>query len=141
MLIIHLNKFILRKGKVLFLSHPVKWKSMDTPPHKWGYLKFEKALGDSYTLFNITKVNINITGSLMQHKFNQIIEDVNLLIFYQIQSVTPRCLLETLSSNFLALPWRRFVSYRNHSIDLLFKSMRVFLYDRELRHERVKDVI
>ena len=30
------------------------------------------------------------------------------------------------------------LSYRNQSIDLLFKSIDWFLYDRNLRHERVK---
>ena len=30
------------------------------------------------------------------------------------------------------------LSYRNQFIDLLFKSMDWFLYDRDLRHERVK---
>ena len=38
----------------------------------------------------------------------------------------------------LTLPWRRSLSYRNHSIDLLNKSMDWFLYDNDLRHERVK---
>ena len=31
------------------------------------------------------------------------------------------------------------LSYRNQSIDLQSKSMYGFLYDRDLRHERVKD--
>ena len=38
----------------------------------------------------------------------------------------------------LTLSWRRSLSYRNHSIDLLCKSMDWFLYDRNLCHERVK---
>ena len=38
----------------------------------------------------------------------------------------------------LILSWRRSLSYRNQSIDLLYKSMHWFLYDRDLRHERVK---
>ena len=37
----------------------------------------------------------------------------------------------------LTLSWRRFLSYRNQSIDLLSKSVDWFLYDRNLRHERV----
>ena len=37
----------------------------------------------------------------------------------------------------LTLSWRRFLSYRNQSTDLLSKSMDWFLYDRNLRHERV----
>ena len=36
------------------------------------------------------------------------------------------------------LSWRRPLSYRNQSIDLLCKSMNWFLYDSGLRHERVK---
>ena len=38
----------------------------------------------------------------------------------------------------LALSWRRSLSYRNQSIDLLCKSIDWFLYHRDLRHERVK---
>ena len=37
----------------------------------------------------------------------------------------------------LTLSWRRPISYRNQSIDLLRKSMDWFLYDIGLRHERV----
>ena len=38
----------------------------------------------------------------------------------------------------LTLSWRRPLSYRNKSTDLLFKSRDWFLHDRDLRHERVK---
>ena len=37
----------------------------------------------------------------------------------------------------LALSWRRPLSYRNQSINLLSKSMEWFLYDNGFRHERV----
>ena len=37
----------------------------------------------------------------------------------------------------LTLSWRRPLSYRNQSIDLLYKSVDWFLYDNSLRHERV----
>ena len=37
----------------------------------------------------------------------------------------------------LTLSWRKPLSYRNQSIDLLCKSMDWFLYDNNLRHERV----
>ena len=40
--------------------------------------------------------------------------------------------------NELALLWRRPLSYRNQSIDLRSRSMDWFLYDNDLRHERVK---
>ena len=39
----------------------------------------------------------------------------------------------------LTLSWRRPLSYRNQSINLLCKSMDWFLYDNVLRHERVKE--
>ena len=38
----------------------------------------------------------------------------------------------------LTLSWRRPLSYRNLSIDLLRKSMDWLLFDNSLRHERVK---
>ena len=38
----------------------------------------------------------------------------------------------------LTLSWRGPLSYRNHSIDLFYKTMDWFLYDNGLRHERVK---
>ena len=40
----------------------------------------------------------------------------------------------------LALSWRRPLSYRNESTDLLCKSMDWFLYDSGLRHEKVKEI-
>ena len=39
----------------------------------------------------------------------------------------------------LTLSWRRSLSYRNQSIDLQSKLIDWFLYNRDLRHERVKD--
>ena len=41
----------------------------------------------------------------------------------------------------LTLSWRRPLSYRNQSIDLLSKSMDWFLHDNGLRHERVKLIV
>ena len=38
----------------------------------------------------------------------------------------------------LTLSWRGPLSYRNHSIDLFYKTMNWFLCDNGLRHERVK---
>ena len=38
----------------------------------------------------------------------------------------------------LTLSWQRSLWYRNQSIDLFYKSMDWFLYDRDLRHDRVK---
>ena len=39
----------------------------------------------------------------------------------------------------LAFSWRRALSFRNQTIDLLSKSMDWFLCDRDLRHQRVKE--
>ena len=41
----------------------------------------------------------------------------------------------------LTLLWRRPLSYRNQSIDLLCKSMDWFLCDRDLHHERVNVIL
>ena len=46
-----------------------------------------------------------------------------------------------LCSNFINLLWRRPLSHRNKSIDLLRILMDWFLYDIDLRHKRVKDEI
>ena len=43
----------------------------------------------------------------------------------------------TSNSLYLTLSFRRSLSYRNQSIDLQSKSMDWFLYDSDLRHERV----
>ena len=43
-----------------------------------------------------------------------------------------------LNGETLTLSWRRPLSYRNQSIDLIRKSMDWFLYDKGLRQERVK---
>ena len=47
----------------------------------------------------------------------------------------------TYTDLFLTLSWRRSLSYRKQSIDLQSKSMDWFLYDRDLRHERVKQLM
>ena len=43
--------------------------------------------------------------------------------------------------SFCSLSWRRSLSYRNQSIGFHHKSMDWFLYDKDLRHERVKVVV
>ena len=40
----------------------------------------------------------------------------------------------------LTLSWRRSLSYRNRSINFLCKSKGCFLYDRDLRHEKVQEI-
>ena len=44
-----------------------------------------------------------------------------------------------LTTSLLTLLWQKAISYRNQSIDLIYKSMEWFLYDRDIRHERVND--
>ena len=45
--------------------------------------------------------------------------------------------IHTSRGYYLTLSWRRSVSYKNQSIDLLYILVNWFLYDRDLRHERV----
>ena len=42
-----------------------------------------------------------------------------------------------ITTSILTLLWRKAISHRNQSIDFLCKSMDWFLYDRDIRHERV----
>ena len=42
------------------------------------------------------------------------------------------------SSKALILSWRKSLPYRNQSTDLIWKSIVWFLFDKDLRHERVK---
>ena len=61
-------------------------------------------------------------------------------VFYGCGSILllrKRCALQ-FCRTFLTLSWRRSLSYRNQSIDLLCKSMDWFLYDNDLRHKIVK---
>ena len=54
---------------------------------------------------------------------------------------TPLCCFSTkntFSTITLTLSRRIFLSYKNQSIDLQFKTLAYFLYDRDLRHERVE---
>ena len=51
------------------------------------------------------------------------------------------CMTSLTSKCSLTLSWRRPLSYRNQSIDLLCKSVDWFLYDNGLHHERVKSSV
>ena len=81
------------------------------------------------------------TGAVISH-CESIGEDLNnlhkqiwtLYICYVIICYTFRA-----SPFSLTLSWRRSLSCRNQSIDLLCKSFDWFLYDRDLRNERVKN--
>ena len=64
---------------------------------------------------------------------------LNSFLMYICHAYVFTVLLASLSDlSWLTLSWRRPLSYRNQSIDLLHKSMAWFLYDNGLRHERVK---
>ena len=63
-----------------------------------------------------------------------------IVIIYTLRNVTVLkfvhfCILLGFMS--LTLSWWRLLSYRNQSIDLLWKSMDWFLHDNDLCHERV----
>ena len=57
---------------------------------------------------------------------------------YCLNTVLEKVVIFQWFGSSLTLSWRRPLSYRNQSIDLLHKSMDWFLYDNGLRHERVK---
>ena len=79
---------------------------------------------------------------LRQHKGRlearmQILEDHNKQLEAQLQRL--RQLLEQVGyCRILILSWPKSLSYRTKSVDLQSKSMDWFLYDSDLRHERVK---
>ena len=47
----------------------------------------------------------------------------------------------TINKSKLTLSWRKMLSYRNQSIDLLCKSIDWFLDNNGVRHERIKDIL
>ena len=74
--------------------------------------------------------------------FSQHVPIAEYLLFLYLLNQQPSVCHVIFSSSIswqLTLSWRRFLSYRNQSIDLLCKLMNWFLYDRYLRHERVRD--
>ena len=68
-------------------------------------------------------------------------ENIEALYFIENGSVEVKhgdALVGLIGEYLLTLSWRRSLSYRNQSINLQRKSTDWFLYDRDLRHERVK---
>ena len=62
------------------------------------------------------------------------------LIFFNLNFwvTSPKCFCNKLhKTKRLTLSWRRFLSYKNQSTDLLCKSIDFLPYVRDLRHERV----
>ena len=84
-----------------------------------------------YIICTTTTVMHNAQNGLTQFK-NLTANDCK--IFKVCLSILGLC---TNGLNRLTLSWRRSLSYRNQSTDLLCKSMDWFLYDRDPRHERV----
>ena len=58
---------------------------------------------------------------------------------YSYFSSLNRCSYYIRQRGCLTLSWRGSLSYRSQSMDLLLKSMDLFLYDNGLRHERVNE--
>ena len=83
--------------------------------------------------FVIFLYNISAPNGLIMRKtlFKTKINPENSDFKYFIEILDVKCCV--------TLSWRRSLSYRNQSTDLLCKSMDWFLYDRDLRHERTKE--
>ena len=88
--------------------------------------------------------------SFLRYSFILVISACSLVFFEccttflsQFSHNSFRCILLFLFVNAsgLTLSWRRSSSYRNQSIDLGCKSINWFLYDRGLRHKRVKGLM
>ena len=77
--------------------------------------------------------NVDCLKHQHYHNFISIgdFKNIYLLVF----AIVIERFLRNLSPLHLTLWWRRPLSYRNQSIDLLRKSMDWFLYDNVLRHE------
>ena len=84
-------------------------------------------------------------------KKNSLVKIQNLIVIHKLRPVKSipgfkaflcwfqrDCRAVLLTLKVLTLSWRRSLSYRNQSIDLQSKSFDWFLYDRDLRHERIK---
>ena len=60
--------------------------------------------------------------------------------FEKLQSCSQKFVTFGLDAMSLNLLWQRFLSYRNQSIDLQRKPIDWFLYERDIRQERVKEL-
>ena len=78
--------------------------------------------------------------SCLSHKvmsWNYLTDMMPLIIFEMCRMPTESLNKPQINRIFLTLSWRRSLSYRNKSIDLLCKPMDWFLYDLDLHNERV----
>ena len=95
-----------------------------------------------------------MTTFLKGNTVNKLITVINPLMTIishdSLENFNRPCCLATFSGTFrnflvlntwLTLSWRRFLPYRNQSIDLQNKSIDWFLYDRDLCHERLKGLV
>ena len=76
----------------------------------------------------------------LSHKvmsWNYLTDMMPLIIFEMCRMPTESLNKPQINRIFLTLSWRRSLSYRNKSIDLLCKPMDWFLYDLDLHNERV----
>ena len=97
------------------------------------------------TLNKYVPARKTLKGYYLQTKFLEMVCKL-LITFYKTQSqwanlefrATFVDVFHEKTSFFLSLSWRRFLSYRNQSVDLQSKSLNWLLYDRDSRHEKVK---
>ena len=71
---------------------------------------------------------------MKQIDYKEVISSIILMRKYSCKFI--RCDIVRTLKLLLTLSWRRSLSYRNQSIDLLYKSMDWFPYDRDLCHKR-----
>ena len=95
---------------------------------------------DSSSSLGPPTVGVNaLLGLVLFHEFTnqipRIISSVRELMSFA--AGFSKC-LTILGNTALTLSCRRSLSYRNQSIDLLCKAMNWFIYDTNLRHEKVK---
>ena len=103
--------------------------------HPWKDVTFSKVASlKPATLLKLTLLHGYFFMFFKLCKWYQIAQRT---IYFTHQSITDY----PSKNQILSLSWRRSLSYRNHSMDLHSKSINWFLYDRVLRHERVKTVI
>ena len=86
------------------------------------YVKFKRKLGSDKNILRGSNVWVH-KSLILKFKFDPYIVIGIKVMIKKLQS--------------LSLLWRMSLSYRNQFIDLLCKWMHWFLYDMDLRHERV----
>ena len=100
----------------------------------WNEYRDSKCPNTEFCLVRIFLYSVRIQENTDQKNLRIWILFTQCLILQHLFVVNFRGVLRTL----LTLSWRRSLSYKNQPIDLHCKSVDWFLYERDLRHERVK---